>query len=216
MASPASRRAGRPTQSEPLPAFLVFGALGAGSVVLAVSWLAAHPLLAVVLGLVIGAGAGLVVEEWWKRRERQRARACRQVRVEAARAAEIASYHQMTSRQFEHAVAYLCQRDGCTDVQVVGGAGDLGADVKALAPDGRRIVVQCKRYAGTRKVGSPDMQRFGGTCYTVHGAHVAVLVTTSTFTRQAVEYGTRHGIRCYDNEALSGWASRTGPAPWFT
>ena len=32
----------------------------------------------------------------------------------------------------------LCRRDGCTAVRVVGGAGDLGADVIASAPDGRK------------------------------------------------------------------------------
>lgn len=111
----------------------------------------------------------------------------RQAEIYAARAREIASYHAMNSREFEHSIAYLCQRDGCTNVQVVGGRGDLGADVKATAPDGRLIVIQCKRYSHTNKVGSGDMQKFGGTCYSVHGAQVAALVTTSTFTRQAAD-----------------------------
>lgn len=30
---------------------------------------------------------------------------------------------------------------------VDGGAGDLQADITALAPDGGRVIVQCKRYA---------------------------------------------------------------------
>ncbi|MER6633523.1 restriction endonuclease [Streptomyces sp. NPDC000987] len=152
----------------------------------------------------------------------RRARKAEQLRVEAARLAqirevesrEIARYHAMGPAEFEHAIAYLCQRDGCTNVEVSGGAGDLGADVIATAPDGRRIVIQCKRYGPTHKVGSPDAQRFGGTCFSVHGAHIAVLVTTSTFTRQAVGYAAAQGIRLYDAQALAGWASQTGPAPW--
>lgn len=136
-------------------------------------------------------------------------------RIFALRAQEIESYYLMNPREFEHAVAYLCQRDGCLNVQVVGGAGDLGADVIATTPDGRRVVIQCKRYSPTNKVGSPDLQRFGGTCYSVHNAQVAVLVTTSTFTRQAIDYGTRQSIRLYDTTGLSAWASRTGPAPWM-
>ncbi|MFI2213923.1 restriction endonuclease [Streptomyces sp. NPDC020141] len=47
---------------------------------------------------------------------------------------------------FEEAVAALCERDGCRDVEVNGGAGDLGADVTAIAPSGLRVVIQCKRY----------------------------------------------------------------------
>ncbi|MFC3586440.1 restriction endonuclease [Streptantibioticus rubrisoli] len=120
----------------------------------------------------------------------------------------------MSPRQFEEGIAYLCQRDGCTDVQVVGGRGDLGADVKAIAPDGRRIVIQCKRYGPSNKVGSGDMQKFGGTCYAWHRADIAALVTTSTFTKDAANYGRSMRIGLYDVDALAGWASRTGPAPW--
>jgi restriction system protein len=120
----------------------------------------------------------------------------------------------MNPRDFEHALAYLCERDGCTSVQVVGGAGDLGADVIALAPDGRRIVIQAKRYGPTTKVTGPDLQRFGGTCYSVHGAQVAAVVTTSGFTKQAVQYAQHMSITLVGEEQLAGWASRTGPAPW--
>jgi restriction system protein len=147
--------------------------------------------------------------------QRRRAHDAAIAQLRAAQSTEIARYHAMNPREFEHAIAFLCQRDGCRHVQVVGGAGDLGADVLALAPDGRRIVIQCKRYGPTTKVGSPDLQRFGGTCYSVHGAHVAAVVTTSTFTRPASQYGTHQGIRLLDGTALAGWATRTGPAPWM-
>ncbi|MGY0488916.1 restriction endonuclease [Streptomyces sp. WG-D5] len=115
---------------------------------------------------------------------------------------------------FEDAVAALCERDGCRDVEVIGGAGDLGADVIAVAPDGSRLVVQCKRYGPDRKVGSQDLQRFGGTCWSVHGAELAVLVTTSTFTVPAEAYAESSGIRCVDGAALDAWAEGSGPPPW--
>ncbi|WP_328718376.1 restriction endonuclease [Streptomyces sp. NBC_00247] len=115
---------------------------------------------------------------------------------------------------FEEAVAELCRRDGCRDAEVVGGAGDLGADVLATAPDGRRLVVQCKRYGPANKVGSQDLQRFGGTCYAVHGAEVAVVVSTGEFTTPAAEYAAACGIVCVDAEALAGWSEGTLPPPW--
>ncbi|MFI9810182.1 restriction endonuclease [Streptomyces sp. NPDC052301] len=136
-------------------------------------------------------------------------------RIRSLQSTEITGYHAMSPGEFERAVAFLCERDGCADVRVIGGAGDLGADVIATAPDGRGIVIQCKRYGPTTKVGSPDLQRFGGTCYSVHRAHVAAIVTTSVFTRPAVNYGTAQGIRLVDNGALAGWATRTGPTPWM-
>ncbi|MFD7712805.1 restriction endonuclease [Streptomyces sp. NPDC059785] len=123
-------------------------------------------------------------------------------------------YDLMDGDEFEQAVAALCERDGCTDVEVVGGAGDLGADVLATAPDGRRVVIQCKRYCDTNKVGSQDLQRFGGTCFTVHEAQVAALVTTSEFTAPATEYAEQCGITCFDREALLAWSDGTGPEPW--
>lgn len=127
---------------------------------------------------------------------------------------DAADYGAMDALAFEHAVAALCERDGCTDVEVVGGAGDLGADVLATAPDGRRVVVQCKRYGPVNKVGSQEVQRFGGTCFAVHEAQIAVVVTTGEFTGPAADYAAQCGIRCVDHAALVAWTEGTGPAPW--
>lgn len=126
----------------------------------------------------------------------------------------VADYDALTPEAFEEAIADLCERDGCAGVDVVGGAGDLGADVVAVAPDGRRVVIQCKHYGESHRVGSQDLQRFGGTCFTVHEADVAVLVTTSDFTTPAVEYADRCGIVCVDGEALQAWTDGTGTRPW--
>ncbi|MEV5148528.1 restriction endonuclease [Streptomyces sp. NPDC052727] len=115
---------------------------------------------------------------------------------------------------FEEAIAGLCARDGCHEVEVVGGAGDLGADVTALTPDGRRVVIQCKQYGAANKVGSQDLQRFGGTCFTIHEADVAAVVTTSDFTAPALEYARQCGIVCVDGRALDAWCHGTGPSPW--
>ncbi|MFH8569428.1 restriction endonuclease [Streptomyces sp. NPDC017993] len=131
-----------------------------------------------------------------------------------AQAVEIEDYASMDADQFENAVARLCERAGCADVSVVGGANDLGADVLATAPDGRVLVIQCKRYNDDNKVGSQDVQRFGGTCFAVHQAEIAVVITTSAFTEPAAEYADQCGILCFDNDDLIAWAAGLGPAPW--
>ncbi|MET9470277.1 restriction endonuclease [Streptomyces sp. NPDC006544] len=115
---------------------------------------------------------------------------------------------------FEHTVAALCARDGCSPVEVVGGAGDLGADVLATTPDGLRVVLQCKHYAEDNRVGSQDLQRFGGTCFAVHDADVAIIVTTSSFTAPALDYAATCGIVCLDGEALAEWTEQAVPPPW--
>lgn len=173
-----------------------------------------HPVAGVAAVLVIAGAVAGGCALWWQQRKRQQAAAHQHYQIQVARSQQIAPYHAMDAKEFEQALAFLCQRDGCTDVRVVGGAGDLGADVIATAPDSRRIVLQAKRYGPTSKVTGPDLQKFGGTCFNVHGAHVAAVVTTSAFTRQAYQYAGHMGIRLFDEQALAGWASRTGPAPW--
>jgi restriction system protein len=167
----------------------------------------AHPAVGALLVLAAGGAASLVITRRIKARNRRQA-------LWAARANAIGSYMHMSPAEFEHALAYLCQRDGCTHVQVVGGAGDLGADVIATTPDGRRIVLQAKRYGPGTTVGSGDVQKVNGTYHHAHGAHLAAIVTTSRFTKPALAYGQQVGIRLFDQQALAGWVSRTGPAPW--
>ncbi|HZF91493.1 restriction endonuclease [Streptomyces sp.] len=126
----------------------------------------------------------------------------------------VVDYAALSADAFEQAIADLCVRDGCSQVQVVGGAGDLGADVVAAAPDGRRLVIQCKRYGADNKVGSQELQRFGGTCYTVHEADVAVVVTTSEFTAPAEEYAEQCGIVCVNHRFLRDWSDGLVAGPW--
>lgn len=152
-----------------------------------------------------GLGMARLVAKDRKARERQAA-----WRV---RAQQVSAYRHMTPTEFERALAELCRRDGCTGVRVVGGAGDLGADVIATTPDGRRIVIQAKRYAATNRVGSPDVQKVGGTYAVVHRADLAAVVTTSGYTPAARSYAAQAGIRLYGERELAEWA-RGGRPPW--
>jgi restriction system protein len=214
MGTPARRR--RSKLGEPPQFVLLLPALLAlGMLLFLIRWLIDNPAILLLALAAGGTAAGIGIQNRVRRREQARMWKAEQARIQEARSREIASYHVMGPRQFEEAIAYLCERDGCTAVQVVGGRGDLGADVKAIAPDGRRLVIQCKRYGPTNKVGSGEMQKFAGTCYNVHQAHVATLVTTSTFTKDAARLGDEVRIGLYDADRLAGWACRTGPAPWM-
>jgi len=165
-----------------------------------VDWLGERPGLAI--GIAVSAalaagGAGACYLVWWRVRRRHR----------LARTRSIAVADGLTGAQFEHWLADLLRRSGFTQVVVSGGAGDLGADVVARAPDLRLVVVQCKRYAADRRVGSPEVQRFAGTARQLHGADIAVIVTTATFTRPAETTAARLGIRLVDREMLARWAA---------
>ncbi|MEV8565535.1 restriction endonuclease [Streptomyces sp. NPDC051322] len=184
-------------------------------------WAGEHPLAAVLLGLLAIPVLYILFRAMPRARELRRAARAGMAQAdrefaETAQSSDTAApdFPVLDPEGFEAAVAALCERDGCREVEVVGGAGDLGADVVAIAPDGRRVVVQCKLYGPTHKVGSQDLQRFGGTCWTIHGAQLAAVVTTSQFTEPAREYAAASGIRCVDGACLAAWAKGSGPAPW--
>ncbi|WP_405089807.1 restriction endonuclease [Micromonospora sp. NBC_01392] len=160
-----------------------------------------HPMAASLIA--VAAVATLCLAGWlWMRRSRRLAQQERTVAVTDA----------MSGSQFEHWVARLMRASGCRRVRVSGGSGDMGADVTGFAPDGHRLVVQCKRYR--TKVGSPEVQRFAGTARHIHGAEVALLVTNSYLTAQAADVARRCHISVVDRDALGLWAtSLTLPFP---
>ncbi|WP_234381936.1 restriction endonuclease [Streptomyces dysideae] len=111
----------------------------------------------------------------------------------------------MSWKQFEQHVAELCRRDGCTDIDVTGGKGDLSADVIALLPDGRRLVIQCKRQAAHRAVTTADMQQFIGAARPEHRADIALYAVTCRFTKSALALAARHGITVMPRELFAAW-----------
>jgi HJR/Mrr/RecB family endonuclease len=112
-------------------------------------------------------------------------------------------------KDFEHYVAKLCRRDGCTHVEVRGGRDDLGADILARLPDGRRLVVQCKRQASHRSIPSSEMQQFIGTARPEHHADVALFVVPCGCTKSARSLAARHGITIMPRELLAAWNAGT-------
>ncbi|MFF5767027.1 restriction endonuclease [Streptomyces tanashiensis] len=165
--------------------------------------------LVLVLLAVLAAGGvvGGLVRSGRREAEAEKARLAEQSRIQAVRSME--GVWAMDPLQFEEYVAELCRRDGCTEVRRVGAANDLGADVMGRLPDGRKLVVQCKRYAKHRTVGSPDLQKFNGTARSEHGADVPLFVASCKFTKQARAFAARHNLVLVDVDLLGFWNSGT-------
>ncbi|MEV7789199.1 restriction endonuclease [Streptomyces sp. NPDC088106] len=208
----ARRRTRRPSRRQQqrdaqLLVFAVVSAAAVGLVVMAVNWLLAHWwVLIVVLVLAVLAGAG------WLFNRQQRAR-WEAVRAQGLRYG-LPQLDALHHTRFEDAVRELMQRDGCRDAQRVGGRGDLGADVKATDPFGRRWVIQCKhRRNGVQgsAVGTPDLQVLNGTARQVHGADVAVIVTNGRVTGPAVTFARQQRLHVVDRRTLAVWASGSRP-----
>ncbi len=117
-------------------------------------------------------------------------------------------FDSMTPIEFEEATAALVHRDGLTLVRRNGGARDLGADVIAVAPDGRKIVIQCKyRSPGGRPIGSPVIQTLNGTARPVHAADIVIALTNRSFTEPARELAAAQNIHLLFGHRLRRWAT---------
>ncbi|MET7479744.1 restriction endonuclease [Streptomyces sp. NPDC005648] len=173
--------------------------------VLALFWSAVWPY---VIGIAVAATLGGL--GWWMWRTdrivRGRDREWRRQDATAAAHRSLAEVDTMSGTEFEDFVAALCRRDGCREVRRVGGSGDQGADVVGRLPDGRAMVVQCKRYTPSAVVASREVRDLLGS--KVHfGADVAVFVTTTRFSGQAMDVVTRNGIVAVNRDLLGAWNS---------
>lgn len=153
-----------------------------------------------------------------QRRQEAAAEAERQRRLAEARmrlAQELDTLLALSPTEFEHVVGQVLQGHGYTAVVHVGGAGDLGVDLRCVDPDGRSTVVQCKRYGITTKVSSPAVQLLIG-AVSIADAQRGMLVTTSGFTRDAISLAAKRGIELIDGRGLverarrdDGWNRQT-------
>ncbi|MFF7442963.1 restriction endonuclease [Streptomyces sp. NPDC008122] len=209
---PARRRRGgnvrRRRRQEQQLTVLAFAAVAAVGIALALlRWLLAHAWILVVVA-VLAALAGAL----WLHRRQQRAR-WEAVRAQGLRYA-LTHLDGLHHTRFEEAVRDLMYRDGCRDAVRVGGGGDLGADVKATDPFGRRWVVQCKHrrkgLAGAA-VGTPDFQVLNGTARQVHQADIAVIITNGRVTAPAVAFARQQRLHVVDRHTLAAWASGSRP-----
>lgn len=160
---------------------------------------------AVVIFIVLG---GLA---WWRacRRRRQLAAVAASERARTALmlARDLDTLLMFPPAAFEQLAGVVLERLGYTEVVHVGGANDRGADLTAADPYGQRIVVQCKRYALHRKVDSPTMQLLVG-AIVMHRAHRGLMITTSSYTREALAIAGAHNIDLIDGPMFVQWARR--------
>ncbi len=148
------------------------------------------------LGLLTGAGLLTLIALWlvagW-----QWAALQRDVRRPAM---TIEQLYALSPRAFEHYVAELFERRGYT-VEVRGRAGDLGVDLVLSRLDGRRAIVQCKRYR--HAIGPEIVRELFGTMVHERAAH-GFLVTTAAITEAARSWAADKPITLIDGPALAG------------
>lgn len=109
-----------------------------------------------------------------------------QRRFGLAKAAEL---DQLSGVEFEEFLVGLFRVQGYV-VEITPVTGDYGADL-ILNKDGERIAVQAKRYVGS--VGVQAVQEaLSGQAY--YQCHIACVITTGTFTTNALELAEKSGV----------------------
>lgn len=120
----------------------------------------------------------------------------------------IASVMEFDPYEFEGFIATLLSRQGYTEVVVVGRSSDRGVDIQARDSEGRLVVVQCKRWISN--VGSTPIQRLHSFAVT-RGAARTICITTSDFTRDAIEEASHTGTRLINGGSLARLISQFVP-----
>ncbi len=104
----------------------------------------------------------------------------------------------LSPSSFERLVQRLLRESGFVQVEVTGQAGDGGVDGHGILRLGGflsfRIIFQAKRWKGT--VGASQIRDFRGAM--VGRADKGLLITTGTFTKEAVREATRDGAPAID------------------
>lgn len=112
----------------------------------------------------------------------------------------------LSPKAFERYVAGLFRQRGYT-VVLRGSSGDLGVDLELTGPQGRRAIVQCKRYQNT--IGAEIVRELFGTM--IHeGVMWAFLVTTAEISDAARDWAAGKPITLIDGATLLevAWAMR--------
>lgn len=118
-------------------------------------------------------------------------------------AQQFSRLYELTPREFEEYVAQLFREKGYR-VQLRGRSGDRGVDLELIHSNGRRAIVQCKRYRST--VGPDIIRELYGTLIHERVAH-AFLVTTADISVSARQWAEDKPLTLIDGQTLAHIAS---------
>lgn len=126
---------------------------------------------------------------WWRVGRRK---------LHTTQSIDLETLYAFKPSQFEEFVAGLFRAKGF-QVSVVGRSGDQGVDLKLLRPDGKRAIVQCKRYRS--KVGPGTARELYGALIHERAAH-AFLITTAEISQSTRRWARGKSMTLIDGSTL--------------
>lgn len=109
---------------------------------------------------------------------------------------------------FESLCAYLLERMGYT-VAITNPRKDGGYDLE-IWKHGVRSIVECKCYATETKISRPQLQQLIGANTTKH-AQGTWFITTSDYTKEALEYAKAVGMILINGSDFEHWMRAHSP-----
>lgn len=122
----------------------------------------------------------------------------------------LSQLRQMDEYEFEQLVADMWERWGW-ETTVTTSSGDSGIDVIAEknSPFSQKHLIQAKRYSVCNKVGSPDIQQYSSLKQQENNVDAVVVVTTSSFTKQAERAAGNLNVKMIDGNDIHSIISET-------
>jgi len=131
--------------------------------------------------------------------------------LEAENNPELINY--IDHREFEEFVSDLFKRQGFT-VELTPRTRDGGRDIIAIRSDHdikAKYIIECKKYGFSNKIDVNVVRQLYGV-QQAEGANKAVLVTTSKFTRDAIDFANREKTKWHldliDYQSLVAWIKK--------
>lgn len=115
------------------------------------------------------------------------------------RTSKMADIDRMKGSHFEEYLSVYFEDLGYKILPHRGGPGDKGADLLMLSPDGRKYVVQAKRYSG--KVPSSAIQQVH-TARSLYKADAAIIISNYYFTKPSIAAANELNIELWDRKVL--------------
>ena len=168
------------------------------------TWLSTTPVFFVELLTLVESAAVLTIVVvwiiiWWRARRN---------RLLSNRTQTVAELYALSPKEFERYVAGLFRQKGYR-VLIRGRSGDHGVDLELIRQDGKRAIVQCKRYRNA--IGPDTIRELFGTM--IHErVHHAFLVTTANISESARTWALHKPMTLIDGPTLIQIAQSLGDA----
>jgi len=174
-----------------LPAILAFfliAILVSPIIKLGVENAAAFPVYAALLAYLVSLAAGF---SGWKGRQGRKEL--------VTRTRSISDLRALSWREFEMLTGEFYRQSGYDMAETAAGA-DGGIDLDGRAPDGQRVIIQCKHWRNA-KIGVKVVRETLGIMHKIRNTR-AIIIGTGSFTREAKAYAEGERIQLIEGDQL--------------